>query len=69
MTDDFIAQQRQWAELCREWRAKQEAALHCPLFEDPSLVVERLQEWQRLRAAENEVRDRMDAFIAKLAKA
>jgi hypothetical protein len=54
----------QWRILCREWREKHDALLSFPLFEKGWMVSDRLDECERLRAAEREVRDRMDAFIA-----
>jgi hypothetical protein len=63
MPDNKTAEE-EWELLCDEWRAKQKAALRFRLFEGRLMVTDRLNEWERLRAAEREVRDRMDAFIA-----
>jgi hypothetical protein len=56
---------REWQSLYDEWQAKHEAALRFPLFEGGWMVNGRRNEWERLRAAKHDVRDRMDAFIAR----
>ncbi len=53
-----------WQRLCEEWHAKHQAVLSFPLFEGRRMQTDRLGEMERLRSAEQEVRDRIDAFIA-----
>lgn len=56
----------QWKRLCKEWRARQRAASRFPLFERGQMRLDRLDEWKRLCAEEDEMKARMDAFIAGL---
>ena len=62
MTDDTPGVQ--WQRLCGEWRKAHEAALRFPLFEGRWMQIDRLNEARRLCAIKQEVRGRMDRFIA-----
>lgn len=54
----------EWLRLCKEWKEKQRAYFAFPIAENGWMYPDRLAEWNRLGAAVQEVRDRMDAFIA-----
>jgi hypothetical protein len=55
---------QQWHLLCKEWREKHAAVINFPLFERGWMHTDRLDQWNRLNAEEQDVRNRMDAFIA-----
>ena len=53
-----------WDTLVKDWRAKFDAVLAFPLFENGMMQTDLLDEYERLREAEREARQRKDDFLA-----
>jgi hypothetical protein len=62
----FAEEQRQWAALCREFRQKIATANRAFPFENGRASAEDLAEWSRSDPDADEVKQRMDAFLASL---
>jgi hypothetical protein len=60
----FAEEQRQWAVLCREFRQKRAAGDAAFPFGNGLASAEKLVEWNRQDPDADEVKQRMEAFLA-----